>query len=100
MQVARISAWRRLRDKALFVSTVHDDLELDVELTGNEQACYNICIELENVFSDVKENFKKLYGWELPVPLAGEVSFGNNLKEMVEFDRRKGIEQFHSLQQN
>jgi len=95
MQVARISAWRRLRDKALFVSTVHDDLELDVNLTGNEETCYNICIELEDVFTDVSKNVSKLYGYDLPVPLAGEVAFGNNLKDMIEFDRSKGVEQFN-----
>ena len=92
MQIARISAWRRLRDKALFVSTVHDDLELDV--VNDAQLCYNICIELENVFKDVNENVKKLYGYDMKVPLAGEVAFGHNLLEMTEFDRSKGPEQF------
>lgn len=92
MQIARISAWRRLRDKALFVSTVHDDLELDV--VNNAESCYNICIELENVFKDVNENVKKLYGYDMKVPLAGEVAFGHNLLDMTEFDRSKGIEQF------
>jgi len=95
VQIARVSAWRRLRDRATFISTVHDDLELDVNLLDTTpQECYNICIELENVFKDVPKNVSKIYGYDMKVPMSGEVSFGNNLKVMQEFNREAGLEQF------
>jgi DNA polymerase I-like protein with 3'-5' exonuclease and polymerase domains len=92
VQIARVSAWRRLRDKAVFFNTVHDDIELDV--VNNPELCYNISIELEKVFEDVPSNMKRIYGYDMKVPMSGEVSFGHNLKDMIEFDRTKGKEQF------
>lgn len=95
VMIARVSAHRRLKDKAVFISTVHDDLELDVD--NDPELLYTISIELENVFSDVAANVKKIYGHEMKVPLAGEVSFGMNLANMEEFDRRKGVDQFKGV---
>lgn len=92
MQIARISAWRRLRQKGLFVGTVHDDLELDVD--NNPELCYNISIELEKVFKDIPANVKKVYGYDLKVPMQGEVSFGRTLQGMKKFNRDLGKEQF------
>jgi DNA polymerase I-like protein with 3'-5' exonuclease and polymerase domains len=92
IQIARVSAWRRLRDKAIFFSTVHDDLELD--LPNDPQLCYDVSVELEKVFTDIPENVKKIYGYEMKVPLAGEVSFGYNLGDMKDFDKTLGKVQF------
>lgn len=92
IQIARVSAWRRLRDKATFFSTVHDDLELD--LPNDPQLCYDVSVELEKVFKDIPENLKRIYGYEMKVPLAGEVSFGYSLGDMKDFDKDLGKEQF------
>lgn len=94
VQIARISAWRRLSEmkEVLFINTVHDDIELDV--ANDPEKCYNISTELENVFRDVPENMRRTYGYDMKVPMSGEVSFGMNLRDMFEFDRSKGPEQF------
>ena len=52
---------------------------------------------MEKVFQDVPANVKKIYGYEMKVPLAGEVSFGMDLGNMKEFDNRLGVEQFNSI---
>jgi DNA polymerase I-like protein with 3'-5' exonuclease and polymerase domains len=93
VQIARVSAWRRLRNQAVFFNTVHDDIEVDV--ANDPEKCYNISIELENVFKDVPENMKRIYGYDMKLPMSGEVSFGMNLGNMQEFDRSKGVEQFY-----
>jgi len=93
VQIARVSAWRRLRDKVTFISTVHDDIEVDVE--NDPQLLYDVCVELENVFRDVPANVEKIYRYKMSVPMSGEVSFGFNLKHMQEFDRSKGLSQFN-----
>lgn len=92
MQLARISAWRRLRSFGLFVGTVHDDLELDVD--NNPELCYTISMELEKVFKDIPTNVKRVYGYDLKTPMQGEVSFGSNLQQMKKFNREEGKEQF------
>jgi hypothetical protein len=92
MQIARVSAWRRLKDKGLFIATVHDDVEMDVE--NNPELLYEICNELEQVFKDVPNNVKRIYGYDMRVPLSGEVSFGNNLKQMKEFVNNGDTTQF------
>ena len=92
MQIARISAWNRLKGQCLFINTVHDDIQIDVD--NDPEKIYNICTTLENVFRDIPQNVKKVYKYEMVVPMAGEVSFGNNLLDLVEFDATKGKEQF------
>lgn len=102
MMIARISTRKRLArygGDCLLVNTVHDDIELDVnekKLDNGLEMCYNICLTMEQVFRDVPMNFEKLYGIEFNVPLIGELSFGKNLKEMVEFNQNKGVDQFGS----
>jgi len=98
VQIARISAWRRLREKALFINTVHDSIELDINtLTHDKESCYTICIELEKCFEDVPGNVKRIYDYDMKVPIAGEVSFGNSLANMKKFDRNLGKEQFDEI---
>lgn len=92
MQIARISAFNRLKDKCLFINTVHDDIQIDVD--NDPDKLYTICTTLEQVFRDIPMNVKRIYGYEMVVPMAGEVSFGNNLLDLVEFDSNKGKEQF------
>lgn len=92
VMIARISAWRRLRSKALFISTVHDSIDLDCE--NNPDLLYSVALELEKCFEDVPENMKRLYGHEMKVPIAGEVSFGRNYQHQVKFKKDLGPEQF------
>lgn len=98
MAIARVSLKRRLASKydpslyKLF-NTVHDDIEVDV---ANDPAlCYNICIDLENVFQDIPKNFERFYKKPFRTPLAGEASFGPNLMDLKKFQREKGPEQFY-----
>jgi len=81
MKVARISLWNRLRSqhlRTLLVSTVHDDLKLDVP---NEELDF-VIKTAHQVFEDLPKNFKKLFGIDLPIPFPGEVSVGKDLLNM------------------
>lgn len=91
MAIARVSAFRRLKDTkdAKFVNTVHDSIVLDV--ANNKELVYNICTTLEKVFEDIPANFEKLFKKPFAVPMAGEVEYGNNLKEMTKFKREDFI---------
>lgn len=99
MVIARISLYNRLKKwkefnegKIKLFSTVHDDIEIDVD--NIPELCYNISIESENVFRDIPENFRRLYKTDFVTPMAGEVSFGPNLLDLQTFDNKKGIHQF------
>lgn len=95
VQVARISAWRRLKDRVTFINTVHDDFQIDINMLDiTDEECYNICIELEKCFEDVPNNVERIYKYKMKVPMAGEVSFGNTLASMKKFNRTLGKEQF------
>lgn len=87
MAIARISAFRRLggNKDVKFVNTVHDSIVLDV--ANDKQLCYNICTTLEKVFEDIPTNFEKLFKKRFHVPMAGEVEYGMNLKEMTKFNK-------------
>ena len=98
MMVGRVMLKRRLAKYVaagvLLMNTVHDDFQLDV---ANDPALlYNICIELEELFKDIPEQFTKYFKKEFITPLAGEVSFGHNLYELTTFDRTKGESQFEN----
>lgn len=101
MIIARISLRKRLlalpeykEKKVLLYNTVHDDIQLDVDNDPN--LCYNISTIVENVFQDIPKNFEKIYQKPFKVPLAGEVGFGPNLADLVEFKRNLGVEQFYA----
>ena len=98
MQMARVMLRSRLRKydpkKVLPVNTVHDDIGLDV--ANDPELLYNICIEMENLMPDVPSRFKSYFNYDFVVPLDGEVSFGPNFKDLIEFDRTKGKEQFYA----
>jgi hypothetical protein len=78
----------------LSINTVHDDVELDV--ANDPEVLYNISIGLEDAFANIPTKFHELFGEELVVPFAGEVSFGFNLKDLVKFDRSRGVDQFNA----
>ncbi|OHE77315.1 MAG: hypothetical protein A3F67_05820 [Verrucomicrobia bacterium RIFCSPHIGHO2_12_FULL_41_10] len=75
MSLARVSAFRRLKDSdVLFINSVHDSIVID---TRSKQ-WYNISIEMKKVFRDVPLNFKRIYGKELLVPMDCDVKVGCN----------------------
>jgi len=79
MKVARISLWNRLKNsKALLISTVHDDLKLDVP----DSELDFVIKTATDVFNDLPKNFKKLFNVDMPIPFPGEVSVGKDLLNM------------------
>ncbi len=97
MAIARVSLKPRLAKYPAGmvkpILTVHDDIEIDV--ANDPELCYNICIEMENVMSDIPMNFERFYKKPFSVPLAGEVYFGHNLADLTKFNKNKGIDQFN-----
>lgn len=81
MSLARVSAWNRLKvqreaGKVLFVNTVHDSLKLDVNM--NLKEAIEIGKIVKGSFVDIPENYKKIYGKELLVPMDSDFSVGIN----------------------
>ena len=85
MQLARISAWNRLRQyrenkTVLFVNTVHDSISLDANLSLGEAV--EVSKIVKSSFQDIPRNFKKIYGGELLVPMDCDAHVGINDKWM------------------
>jgi hypothetical protein len=66
-------------ERALFINTVHDDIEMDVD--NDPEIVYNISIALEKAFDMIPWMFERQYGVKVNVPMAGEVKFGFSLHE-------------------
>lgn len=84
MMIGRLSLFSRLKKgfngqsmRAKLVSTVHDDIKLDVP---DEEVDHVVRTAYE-VFDDIPKNVKKLFNVELPIPFPGEVSIGYELQE-------------------
>ncbi len=85
--IARVSLWKRIKadeyfkSRVLFVSTVHDSIVLDVmdEVWTNEEQRGRLFSLIHNVFNDVPDNFFKLFGVKLNLPIQAEISYGVNL---------------------
>ena len=99
MKLARIAAYNRISkkygDRALFIATVHDDVELDVNinlsLDEDREMLYNICMELEQVFKDIPTLYEKYFKQPFNVPMSGEVSYGMTLAKMINFKQEEEI---------
>lgn len=81
MAIARISLSHRMKRsglKSLLVSTVHDDIKVDC-IPGEEKMVGNA---IQEAFDAIPQNFKKIYGVELPCKFPCEIKIGKNLKEM------------------
>lgn len=94
MKLVRIAAFNRIKknypnDKVKFIATVHDDVELDVD--NIPEMIYNICIELENVCSDLPKLYEKYFKQPFNVPMSGEVSYGPTLADMTKFKHGEQI---------
>lgn len=81
MAVARVSLKNRLLGFGLeskLVQTVHDSIVLDSP-TSEVERIGEMAIR---VFDDIPNNFKKLWGIDLPCKFPGEVKYGKDLKNM------------------
>lgn len=76
----------------LAINTVHDDVQLDVD--NDPELLYTICIVLEDSWKELHQEVYNIFNYEMVVPFEGEVSFGYNLKNLVEFNRKKDIAQY------
>jgi len=88
MMIARISFANRLEKLGLtnvvkLVSSVHDSIVVDAPAAYREQVT-NL---FHQVFDDLQSNIRKIFGYNWEVPLACEVKYGNNMKQMTKIDR-------------
>jgi DNA polymerase I-like protein with 3'-5' exonuclease and polymerase domains len=88
MMIARISFLNRLKSLGLqkvilLVSSVHDSIVVDAE----EKYLQLVTNTFHQVFDDLQKNIWKLFKYEWVVPLACEVKYGPNLKDMTKKDR-------------
>ena len=83
VKVIRIECFRRFRGSESYklVNTVHDDIVFDC----TDEQCYNICSDINNIFSVADKLVSKAYDIEFNLPIRGEISYGRNLKEMTEW---------------
>jgi DNA polymerase I-like protein with 3'-5' exonuclease and polymerase domains len=76
MAIARVSLRKRLLKnnlKSLLISTVHDSIVLDCP----EKEVDN-CVQLvRDVFRDIPDNFKRLFGVEFNLPMRVEIEVGD-----------------------
>jgi DNA polymerase I-like protein with 3'-5' exonuclease and polymerase domains len=85
VSIIRVSLYRRikddpvLRDRCVFVSTVHDSIVIDFNGTKESEQFIRLVSTVNSVFRDVPDNWRRLFGVELNLPIQGEISCGNNL---------------------
>jgi DNA polymerase I-like protein with 3'-5' exonuclease and polymerase domains len=92
MAIVRVTARNRypkfhLKDRMLFVNTVHDSVVVDADAKEGSKELEEICIWLEDLFLDVPKNFERVYGSKLNVPMQGECKYGPNWADMKKFKR-------------
>lgn len=86
MCIARLSAFRRIRDRnipCLFVTTVHDSIVIDTP----SEYIQEIVDIFHQVFDDLQKNIKLLFKYEWQVPMACECKVGPNMRDMVKIQR-------------
>lgn len=81
MSIARVSAARRLAGKVDFINSVHDSILVD----SPNEIVYDVCSILDGVFKDIPKNFERLFKQEFSLPMTGEMKYGPNWKNMVEW---------------
>lgn len=110
MQVARLLAYEELQELinagivppelALFINTVHDDIEMDVD--NHPNLCYTICCLLEDSFRGIPKGFEQRYGSKINVPMSGEIKFGMSLDDesMEKFNRATFFDDYEKYIEN
>jgi len=83
MSIARVSAYKRLREleNLLFINTVHDSILLDLKEYNEE-----LLSQLRGVFTDIPRNFEKLFGSKFNLPMKCKIKVGPNWKDMKEIE--------------
>ncbi len=76
--IARISSYRRLSGKCLFINSVHDSIVVD----AMKDRVPEICQTFHQVFKDVPANFERMFGVEFNLPMRAEIKIGSNWKDM------------------
>lgn len=83
MTIARISFWNRLKKNGLeavkLVSSVHDSIVVD----SPSQHLPIVTSLFNDVFKDLPKNIKKQFDYNWKTPLACEVKYGPNMKDMI-----------------
>lgn len=76
MMIARISAYNRMRawKDVQFIQTIHDSITVDCA----QEQVQKVANCFYEVFRDLQQNIKKLFGYDWIVPLEGEVKCGRN----------------------
>lgn len=87
MAIARVSFMNRLKklglDKViLLISSVHDSIVVD----SPRQYLDLVAKLFMEVFADLQKNIYKLFQYEWKTPLACEVKYGMNMRDMVKYE--------------
>ncbi len=83
MSIARVSFSNRFKKagfKGKIIQTVHDDIKTDVP----DNEVQDVAVLFHEVFRDLIQNIKKLFGYSWTVPLACETKIGMNMMDMKE----------------
>lgn len=86
VSIGRVTLWKRLRANginALLQSTVHDSIDLDVDM--DLKGVYNICKIIKSSIEDIPTNFYRLFGKTFNLPITCEISYGPSLGNLTEF---------------
>ena len=90
--IGRVAMWKRLRKaglNVLFQSTVHDSVDIDVDLTSVDkplETCYNICSVVDNAIKDIPINFERIFNLKFDLPVLAEIGYGPNLKDLTPYN--------------
>jgi DNA polymerase I-like protein with 3'-5' exonuclease and polymerase domains len=88
--IARVSLFKRIKaheflaDSVRFVSTVHDSIVMDVSFHEDSLGFYELVPIIHGVFRDIPENFNRLFGVKLNLPIQAEIQYGNNLLDKID----------------
>ena len=84
MKLARIMFYRRIKQRNIkcdFITTVHDSICVDAESKWLPE----IAAVFHEVFADLPNQIKNIFGYTWTVPLECEIKFGNNMKDMSKY---------------
>ena len=84
MKLARIMFYKRIKARNIpcdFITTVHDSILVDAESKWLPE----IAAVFHEVFADLPNQIKKVFGYTWTVPLECEVKFGMEMKNMTKY---------------
>lgn len=78
MSMARVSAYNRLSNnpRILFVNSVHDSIAFDANISVREAV--EVSRVMKSVFRDLPDNYRRIYGKEMNVPMDCDAQIGIN----------------------